>query len=104
MNLFLGIADLDNYNSDDTLSDYSVKLPEHTGDYDKDIPSSPKVPKCKLGQKGKTSLGAETSKANKDIVHVQEEGNETDNSEVFLPCSGTVSSKITCQIKKYLYF
>ena len=72
------------YNSDDTLSDSSVKLPEHTGDYDKDIPSSPKVPKCKLGQKVKKSVGVETSTANKDIVHVQDEGNETDNSEMLI--------------------
>ena len=78
------------------LSDCSVKLPECTGDYDKDIPSSPKVPKCKPGQKAKKSLGADTSTGNKDIVHVHDEGNETDNSEVFLPCSGTVSSKNTC--------
>ena len=31
-------------NSDDTLSDSSVKLPQRTGDYDKDIPPSPNLP------------------------------------------------------------
>ena len=84
------------------LSDSSVKLPEHTGDYDKDIPSSPKVPKCKLFQKIKKSVGAETSTANKDTVHVHNEGNETDNSKVFIPCSGTVSNNNTCTTENNL--
>ena len=80
--------DFHKYNSDDTLSDSSVKLPEHTGDYDKDIPPSPKVPKCKPGQKIKTSVTGQTSALNTNIA--TDDGNETDNSEVFIPCSGMV--------------
>ena len=87
--IYLGISDVQKYNSDDTLSDSSVKLPECTEDYDKDIPPSPKVPKCKPGQKIKTSITGQKSALNTNIA--TDDGNETDNSEVFIPCSGTVS-------------
>ena len=84
------------YNSDDTLSDSSVKLPKCTGDYDKDIPPSPKVTKCKPGQCIKKSVSGGTSTNTKPVP--REEGNASDNSDMFVPCSGTVSSKNTIYI------
>ena len=52
---------MDKCNSDDMLSDSSVQLPKRTGDYDKDIPPSPKVTKCKPGQSIKKSVSAATA-------------------------------------------
>ena len=52
---------MEKYNSHDTLSDSSVQLPEHTEDYDKDILPSPKVMKCKPGQRIKKSVSAATA-------------------------------------------
>ena len=65
-------------------------MPKCTGNYDKDILASPKIPKSKSGQKVKTSVTAGTLKVKTNIP--TEDRNETDNSEVFVPCSGTVSS------------
>ena len=97
--IFVGKSDLQKYNSDDTLSNSSVKLPECTEDYDKDIPPSPKVRKCKPGQKIKTSVTSQTSvlKTNTPI----DDGNETDNSEVFIPCSGMVSGTKNYRLLDY---
>ena len=46
--------------------------------------------KSKPGQKIKTSVTAHTSAVKTNIG--TDDGNETDNSEVFIPCSGTVIS------------
>ena len=60
-----------------------------TGDFDKDIPPAAKVAKSVHGLKVKRSKSASTSKA---TVKVDlKDGNDTDSSDVFLPCSGTVS-------------
>ena len=75
--------------SDDEKSDASIKLAKQTGDFDKDIPPTPKVAKSVHGLKVKRSKSASTSKA---TVKVDlKDGNDTDSSDVFLPCSGTVS-------------
>ena len=75
--------------SDDEKSDVSIKLPRRTGDFDKDIPPTPKVRKSVDGLKVKRSKSASTSKA---TVKVDlKDGNDTDSSDVFVPCSGTVS-------------
>ena len=81
------------------LSDSSVKLPERTGDYDKDIPPSPKVTKCKQGQCIKKSVSAATA-PNMGPLSTDED-NASDNSDVFVPCSGTVSSNIIFAISYY---
>ena len=86
-------------NSDGTLSDSSVKLPQRTGDYDKDIPPSPKVTKCKPGQHIKKSVSAATAPNMRPLS--TDEGNASDNSDVFVPCSGTVSSNIIFAISYY---
>ena len=65
------------------------KLAKRTGDFDKDIPATPKVAKSVHGLKVKRSKSASTSKA---TVKVDlKEDNDTDSSDVFLPCSGIVS-------------
>ena len=75
--------------SEDEKSDASIKLPKRTGDFDKDIPATPKVAKSVHGLKVKRSKSASTSKA---TVKVDlKDGNNTDSSDVFLPCSGIVS-------------
>ena len=75
--------------SDDEKSDTSIKLPTRTGNFDKDIPPTPKVTKSVHGLKVKRSKSALTSKA---TVKVDlKDGNDTDSSDVFVPCSGTVS-------------
>ena len=75
--------------SGDEKSDVSIKLPTRTGDFDKDIPPTPKVTKSVHGLKVKRSKSALTSKA---TVKVDlKDGNDTDSSDVFVPCSGTVS-------------
>ena len=75
--------------SDDEKSDTSIKLPTRTGNFDKDIPPTPKVTKSVHGLKVKRSKSTLTSKA---TVKVDlKDGNDTDSSDVFVPCSGTVS-------------
>ena len=86
-------------NSDDILIDSSVKLPQCTGDYDKDIPPSPKVTKCKPGQCIKKSVSAATAPNMRPLS--TDEGNASDNSDVFVPCLGTVSSNIIFSISYY---
>ena len=54
-----------------------------------DIPATPKVAKSVHGLKVKRSKSTSTSKA---TVKVDlKDGNDTDSSDVFLPCSGIVS-------------
>ena len=74
--------------SEDEKSDDSIKLPPRTGDFDKDISPTPKVPKSVYGAKVKRSKSASTSTA-KPKVHIKD-GNDTDSSDVVVPCSGTV--------------
>ena len=77
--------------SEDDRSDVSLKLPPRTGDFDKDITPTPKVPKDKSGLKIKRSKSASTSK-----YHGNDRKNEpsdSDGSDFQLLCSGTVSSK-----------
>ena len=75
--------------SGDEKSDVSIKLPTQTGDFNKDIPPTPKVMKSVHGLKVKRSKSASTSKATVK-VYLKDE-NDTDSSDVFVPCSGTVS-------------
>ena len=75
--------------SEDEKSDACIKLPKRTGDFDKDIPATPKVAKSVHGLKVKRSKSASTSKATVK-VHLKD-SNDTDSSDIFLPCSGTVS-------------
>ena len=75
--------------SDDEKSDASIKLAKQTGDFDKDIPPTPKVAKSVHGLKVKRSKSTSTSKAT--IKVDLKDGNDTDSSDVFLPCSGTAS-------------
>ena len=75
--------------SDDGKSDVSIKLPTRTGDFDKDIPPTPKVTKSVHGLKVKRSKSASTSKVTVKVdLH---DRNDTDSSDVFVPYSGTVS-------------
>ena len=82
-------VNVSNYgSSDDEKGDASIKLAKQTGDFDKDIPPTPKVAKSVHGLKVKRSKSASTSKA---TVKVDlKDSNDTDSSDVF-PCSGTVS-------------
>ena len=75
--------------SEDEKSDASIKLPKQTGHFDKDIPATPKIAKSVRGLKVKRSKSASTSKATVKVY--LKDGNDTDSSEVFLPCSGIVS-------------
>ena len=84
--------------SEDEKTDDSIKLPTRTGDFDKDISPTPKVPKSLYGLKVKRSKSASTSKAkvtasnSKGKLKVDiKDGNDTDSSDVLVPCSGTVS-------------
>ena len=75
--------------SEDEKSDVSIELPKRTGDFDKDILPTPKVRKSVHGLKVKRSKSASTSKATVKVYLT--DGNDTDSSDIFLPCSGTVS-------------
>ena len=75
--------------SEDEKSDVSIQLPPRTGDFDKDISPTPKVPKSVYGRKVKRSKSTSTSKAEVK-VHLKD-GNDTDSSDIIVPCSGTVS-------------
>ena len=75
--------------SDDEKSDASIKSAKRTGDFDKDIPPTPKFAKSVHGLKVKRSKSASTSKATVKVY--LKDSNDTDSSDVFLPCSGTVS-------------
>ena len=75
--------------SEDEKSDISIPLPPHTGDFDKDISPTPKVPKSVYGRKVKRSKSASTSKA--EVKVPLKDGNDTDSSDIIVPCSGTVS-------------
>ena len=84
--------------SEDEKTDDSIKLPTRTGDFDKDISPTPKVPKSLYGLKVKRSKSASTSKPNVTASKSKEklefdikDGNDTDSSDVLVPCSGTVS-------------
>ena len=79
--------------SDDEKSDASIKLPTWTGNFDKDIPPTPKVTKSVHGLKVKRSKSALTSKTT--IKVDLKDSNDTDSSDIFVPCSGTVSG--TCE-------
>ena len=72
-------------------SDVSLKLPKRTGDYDKDIKPSPKLPKSRSGMKVKKSHS--TTSVPTMNPGMNTEDTDTDSSEVFVPCSGTVASK-----------
>lgn len=77
--------------SEDDRSDVSIKLPPRTGDFDKDITPTPKVPKDKSGLKIKRSKSSSTSKYHgNDRIN---DDSDSDGSDFQLPCSGTVSSK-----------
>ena len=56
---------------------------------DKDISPTPKVPKSVYGRKVKRSKSASTSKA--EVKVPLKDGNDTDSSDIIVPCSGTVS-------------
>ena len=76
-------------NSEDDKSDASIPLPKRTGNFDADISPTPKVPKSLHGLKVKRSKSASTSGV---TIKVQvKDGNDTDTSDVNVPCSGTVS-------------
>ena len=76
-------------NSEDDKSDASIPLPKRTGNFDADISPTPKVPKSLHGLKVKRSKSASTSGL---TIKVQvKDGNDTDTSDVNVPCSGTVS-------------
>ena len=76
-------------NSEDDKSDASIPLPKCTGNFDADISPTPKVPKSLHGLKVKRSKSASTSGV---TIKVQvKDGNDTDTSDVNVPCSGTVS-------------
>ena len=74
---------------EDDKSDVSIPLPPRTGDFDKDISPTPKVPKSLYGRKVKRSKSASTSKA--EVKVPLKDGNDTDSSDIIIPCSGTVS-------------
>ena len=74
---------------DDEKSDVSIKLPRRTGDFDKDIPPTPKLRKSVHGLKVKRSKSALTAKATVKVDF--NDGNDTDSSDIFVPCSGTVA-------------
>ena len=76
-------------NSEDDKSDVSIPLPKRTGNFDADISPTPKVPKSLHGLKVKRSKSASTSGVT--IKEQVKEGNDTDTSDVNVPCSGTVS-------------
>ena len=83
-------VNIGNYgSSEDEKSDACIKLPKQTGDFDKDIPATPKVAKSVHGLKVTRSKSASTSKANVKVD--LKDGNDTDSSDVFLPCLGIVS-------------
>ena len=75
--------------SEDDKSDVSIPLPLRTGDFDKDISPTPKVPKSVYGRKVKRSKSTSTSKA--EVKVPLKDGNDTDSSDIIIPCSGTVS-------------
>ena len=76
-------------NSEDDKSDASIPLPKRTGNFDADISPTPKVPKSLHGLKVKMSKSASTSGVT--IKVPVKDGNDTDTSDVNVPCSGTVS-------------
>ena len=69
--------------SDDEKSDVSIKLPRRTGDFNKDIPPTPKVRKSVHGLKVKRSKRASTSKATVKVY--LNDRNDTDSSDIFVP-------------------
>ena len=75
--------------SEDEKSDVSIPLPPRTGDFHKDISPTPKVPKSVYGRKVKRSKSTSTSKAKVKVP--LKYGNDTDSSNIIVPCSGTVS-------------
>ena len=75
--------------SEDDKSDVSIPLPPCTGDFDKDISPTPKVPKSLYGHKVKRSKSPSTSKG--EVKVPLKDGNDTDSSDIIVPCSGTVS-------------
>ena len=75
--------------SEDDKSDVLIPLPPRTGDFDKDISPTPKVPKSVYGRKVKRSKSASTSKAKVKVP--LKDGNDTHSSDIIIPCSGTVS-------------
>ena len=76
-------------NSEDDKSDASIPLPKCTGNFDADISPTHKVPKSLHGLKVKRSKSASTSGL---TIKVQvKDGNDTDTSDVNVPCSGMVS-------------
>ena len=76
-------------NSEEDKSDASIPLPKRTGNFDADISPSPKVPKSLHGLKVKRSKSASTSGV--AIKGQMKDANDTDTSDVNVPCSGTVS-------------
>ena len=78
--------------SESEQSDVSLKLSKHMGDYDKDIKPSPKLPKSRSGMKVKRSHSTTSLPIMKAGLNTED--TDTDSSEVFVPCSGTVASKI----------
>ena len=76
-------------NSEDDKSDASIPLPKRTGNFDADISPTPKVPKSLHGLKVKRSKSASTSGVTINVP--AKDGNDTDTSDVNVPCSGTVS-------------
>ena len=76
-------------NSEEDKSDASIPLPKRTGNFDADISPTPKVPKSLHGLKVKRSKSASTSGV--AIKGQMKDANDTDTSDVNVPCSGTVS-------------
>ena len=76
-------------NSEDDKSDASIPLPKRTGNFDADISPTPKVPKSLHGLKVNRSKSASTSGVTINVP--AKDGNDTDTSDVNVPCSGTVS-------------
>ena len=86
---FFKVNNPNDANSEDDKSDASIPLPKRTGNFDADISPTPKVPKSLHGLKVKRSKSASTSGL---TIKVQvKDGNDTDTSDVNVPCSGTVS-------------
>ena len=86
---FFKVINAKDGHSEDEKSDASIQLPKRTGNFDADISPTPKVPKSLHGLKVKRSKSASTSGVTRKVQ--VKDGNDTDTSDVNVPCSGTVS-------------
>ena len=79
--------------SEEEKSDASIPLPARTGDFDKDISPTPKVPKSLYGRKVKRSKSASTSKV--EVKVPIKDGNDTDSSDIIRSMFGDCSRYTT---------